>query len=542
MLLISLVPVWAFTYFPSQDGPAHLGTAATLLDLRTSKDLLAQVYRADWDFSTNEVYPALLRGLGSFAPLLLVEKLLLSLYVVGLPLASLYACRLSGGAAWAAYLAFPLIYTLPLYMGFYNLCFGLPLFVLTLGYYAAYAKAPSLRRGAVLSGTLLALYFVHLLPALCAAAVIALAAVIRASRRRAVGAEPFPVAYRLKQSGALLSLVPVTIVALSFLASFRQHTELPPRPAPEVTGLKASLPQPLRAIVSPVVNPLSPYRKAVYLLDGFSKTDRLYTLPYALLLAALSVLALSSVRRHRGLSEQAYLLVPVLAALGVLAVAPERYGPIGWLPGRLWPLVALLVTFWLSQTPLPVRVWRWTGVAALVITSFSAIYRLPVHAQLSAVTKEYVSAAAQLEPNTTVLPVHLGARYQHEGLKPQLQRAKFDAINHAAGYLSLAKPLVNLRNYQPARPYFPLQYRRGYDPRIYLSPDDETSRFESFPLHLDLNRFRERTGAAVDYVLLWGDPERTAFSDVGDLYAQLDEYTLKSVSSPRGLMRVYERR
>lgn len=75
-LALLLLPLWLFAYVPTQDGPAHLESAAALLELKDSP-FLGTFYESNWRWATNQVHHALLVALGSFLPLLIAEKLVL---------------------------------------------------------------------------------------------------------------------------------------------------------------------------------------------------------------------------------------------------------------------------------------------------------------------------------------------------------------------------------------------------------------------------------------------------------------------------------
>ena len=45
LILINLIPIWWFSYFPSQDGPAHVANAKILLEYnRPDRPFLRQYY------------------------------------------------------------------------------------------------------------------------------------------------------------------------------------------------------------------------------------------------------------------------------------------------------------------------------------------------------------------------------------------------------------------------------------------------------------------------------------------------------------------
>ena len=546
MTVLSLVPIWAFTYFPSQDGPAHLNSVAVLMTLESGgaeAGVLEAFYKTQWAstqqwVSTNQLVFLLLQGLGTFLPLLIAEKVVLTLYAVGLPLATLAAVRWARGAPYAALLSFPLVFTLPLYMGFYNFCLSLPLFVLCVGLYYAFSLRPGWKRGVALSLLLVALYLTHIVAAASAVMVIVVATfmhMVMAKDRREVR----------RQGTALLTLLPSGTFILTFLLFFRQYSARPA--APDVT-LGNQLTRFVSGFIDRVGGLLSPYAKVTYLLDGFSAADRLYTVPYFGLLFLLSVLALFQLVKRGTLRRYLPHLAATLFFIVLLAVVPERYGSLGWLPGRFLPVTCLVLivglSVTLSRSTVPRTVWRGASVVTLLVVGVSTFYRLPVHAQLNAVIDDYVEGMASVPPDSVVLPLQLASRYQHEGLKPMLRSAKFNALAHAAGYATLDAPFVNLRNFEPARPYFPLQYTPFKDPRIYLSPDDQPSRYGQPPFHLDLNAYADHAGKPVDYVLVWGDPDLLGDTPgVEDLYRQLaNEYIAVEPTNPSTLMHVYKRK
>ena len=172
MIILGLVPIWLFDYFPSQDGPVHLNSVGVLNDYG-SNALYQRFYTEQWQLTANQAFFALYAGLGKFLPLEIVQKLLLSLYVVTTPLALLMALRVLDGAPHAVLLIVPVLYSLALYMGFFSFCLSLGLFSLTLASYFYFAKRPSWRRALGLALSLYALYFIHPLAALWAMGTIA---------------------------------------------------------------------------------------------------------------------------------------------------------------------------------------------------------------------------------------------------------------------------------------------------------------------------------------------------------------------------------
>src|SRR5262249_12678023 len=123
LALLHLVPVWAYPYLPTQDGPAHLDNAQILKDYGDP----AAGYQTFFELR-NEPIPdltshLLLAALLYVAPPLVAEKLLVSLYVLGFAGSFRYFLGAFGPRcrplSWAGLL---LVYQRNFWMGFWNYC------------------------------------------------------------------------------------------------------------------------------------------------------------------------------------------------------------------------------------------------------------------------------------------------------------------------------------------------------------------------------------------------------------------------------------
>src|SRR5450432_953642 len=119
LIALHLVPVWTTKYFPTQDGPSHLHNADLILRYDDpAMTVFRQYCVLDLRPLPNFMGHAALSSLLAIVSPLLAEKILLSGYILLLPLSIFYAMRsLKKSAGWLAVLAFPFIYSLPLYFG-----------------------------------------------------------------------------------------------------------------------------------------------------------------------------------------------------------------------------------------------------------------------------------------------------------------------------------------------------------------------------------------------------------------------------------------
>jgi len=162
LILVHLIPIWAFTYFPSQDGPAHLSNATILREYH-DRPVFREYYRLNKDFVPNWVGHLVLAGLMSLMPALVAEKMLLSGYVVLLPISLGYVLRtIRPDGAFLTVLMFPFVYNFLLHMGFYNFSYSLVMFFFVVGYWLKHYEGFTRRDMLMLTVLSLVLYFCHI--------------------------------------------------------------------------------------------------------------------------------------------------------------------------------------------------------------------------------------------------------------------------------------------------------------------------------------------------------------------------------------------
>ena len=163
LFTVQLVPVWALRYFPTQDGPSHLENANILLLLqRTDLPVFREYYAINRKPTPNWLGHLILAGLILISNPLLAEKILLTGYILALPLAVRYAFRaVRPESASLAALSFPFLYNCLLHYGFYNFCLSIALFFVAIGYWRGRHAPIVWRDTAALAMILLALYGCH---------------------------------------------------------------------------------------------------------------------------------------------------------------------------------------------------------------------------------------------------------------------------------------------------------------------------------------------------------------------------------------------
>jgi hypothetical protein len=516
LLVLHVGPLWWFPFFPSQDGPAHVENAEILRTYgRADRPLLRTFYEINTRPDPNWFGHLVLAALLAVFPPLAAEKLLLTGYLLLLPLALAYALRaVRPGGGPAALLAFPFLHNLFFHMGFYNFCYSLPLFFFALGYWLRHRDQFTTGRAALLAGLGLLLFFCHLVSLV---ALWILLAVLVGYRTvldlRARSGKEVWASLRSRAVIPCCAFVPSLLLAVWFLAR---------RPGRGVE-------------VTEQTNRLNWLLKLEALVSyGSLEVWPSLGLAVFFLVCALILVAARARRPH--LVAEDGLLAGVAVFVALLFVVPDAMaGGMFVIPRlTLYPFFALIL--WLAAQPASAALaWSIRG-AALVSTLALLALHTAAYARLNPYLEEYVAAAAVVEPNTALLPwndTHSGRG--PDGSPTSLRVGPF---RHAAGYIAARRPVVNLCNYEAAAGYFfPIVYRSEVNPyeHMGLLPAVPDRGLESTPPQASIAGYQQATHQRVDYILVWSssDPEATRLrlNKIG--------YERVYTSEPRGLAQLY---
>jgi hypothetical protein len=497
MAIVNVVPVWAWTYFPSQDGPSHLYNSFVLAHYRDSA-LLQQYYRLHWSPAgnalTHALFPALLLV---FSPLL-AQRIFLTLYCAGLPFAFRYAVR-----SWnrsddvMSFAGFLLIYNVFLHYGFWNFCFSIVLFLVAFGYLARHAATVTWRVAGWMTLLSFATYLAHILSwimLVLAASVLFLDAFVRREWKR------------LPLLG-VATLLPGILALLYFWAA--------------TAGPNGG------ALTGPMT-----LRQRLWSLYGFpflrgftyAETD-FAACVVAFALALLVAVVWRYWRQHRQLPWNTGFSLCAICVL--LTIASPANG--NFLQSRIALYAFLFLLLGMAAigefgraTPLVRAVLIGLSIAGILL-------RIGPYRHWNEVLTEYTQAGDYVASDSTLLPVRFVAD-QDGSLRPTL---------HAAG-LFIPKVFVDLYDYEAAVDYFPVQFQPNRFPKDTLG---WTNEFDRFPPLFRPRLYEQATGGRVDYILVevsgtaadpW--PERKYSASA------LADYRLVYMSHPHGLVHLYRRR
>ncbi|MFH1833620.1 MAG: hypothetical protein ABH877_01235 [bacterium] len=182
-LVANLVPVWSIDFLPLGDYWGHI----ELMDIAARRDdprtLYAEVFEPPNLLLSNTVGLQLSMLLHPVFSIATVGKLMVSFYVVGVPLALVALALVFERSPSLAFIGLPMVFNAILSVGFLNYLFGLPLLFGALALGRSFAERGGVGRGISLSLLLVACYFAHMIVFLIALALVGWLIVLFLDRR-----------------------------------------------------------------------------------------------------------------------------------------------------------------------------------------------------------------------------------------------------------------------------------------------------------------------------------------------------------------------
>lgn len=163
LLVVHLVPIWAFKYFPTQDGENHIYNAYVLKEYHKHENYrLREVFKLNLTLFPNWTSHLIMALFMYIFPPIVCEKILLTLCIVLPPLSLFYFLGAVGRDKMLfGFLGFIYANNYLLHMGFYNFALSVPIFFFTLGYWWKHKDEMDLAKIGVLYVLLFLTYFCH---------------------------------------------------------------------------------------------------------------------------------------------------------------------------------------------------------------------------------------------------------------------------------------------------------------------------------------------------------------------------------------------
>lgn len=527
--VIHLIPIWAFTYFPSLDGPAHLAIAQAWIHYGDpSAPVFAELLRPNPTTAPNYFVYVVLYLLMLVMPALAAEKVLVSLLVVLLPWSLRYAARgLDRRAGILGLFGFPFAFSALTHLGFFNSAFAVAFFLFAYGFWLRHRdRADALTvAGYVVLGAVL--YFCHLsaLGLTCLAIAFTTGGqmtidLVHDARRRQFDLQSMLRRFLRWAVLPALGFAPALALSLDFLMAGSGATQT-------ATGLAAAAPPSWHRLVALI---------GVDVLIGHSRWEVLVPVVFLVSLRALVWSVLQGRDGNRDWLNG--VLVCFLGILLIFLVTPYQFH-VRWMPTRLMPYVYLTLLLWFASLVPGAGVQRVTRLRCIVVGSILAITVIAVpirterYARIDDLMVELMSGASKVAPNSTILALRLDQPF--DGLAAS---DRIEVLLQIGSYLAVERRGVDIKNFQMHTRQVPVVFRREVWPHRLLAGDAVLIRA---PLDTDVLGYADRSGRPIDYVLLFGDADAFPVDpDAHRLTAQLAEaYQLLHVSPEYGHARLY---
>ena len=484
LLLLHILPLWIFAYFPSQDGASHVYNGLVLKEYGKHENY--QIRNA-WELNIT-IFPNWLSHIFLLAflyvfPPVIAEKVFLTIAIGTVPFAFLYFFNAvhkdeKGKLPVYAWLGFPITYNYLLYMGFYNFQLSISFFFFSFGFWWKHKDDMQVQHLIWLYVLLLLTYLSHIASYGLVVLGISVAggclsgapAVAAAWRERGEGFTALLQKFVVSLKPAFrffLYMVPMYFVLVDYyLQSVKQHKQGNHRGMEWVWeyfwGVKS----------------------IVYFSDWHVTAN--YFLLAVLGIAVIITIGYRIHRKEWVKRTDAFLLIAFLLTY-MFVRAPWSYGPGGWINDRIHLYILPMLAAWLI--PHMGKFPRYAVAGCLVFFSLLHFGRTAYdHARIAPEIAELVSGTHLIEPHTTY-QIRSADWHKSDALGRVEYVTPF--VHHMALYGVYAEDVAHLSNYEAAFNYFPVNRNDENAPGNYL----------------DLWYHK----APVDYVVAWYPPDTAEF-------------------------------
>ena len=513
LLILHLLPIWIFAYFPSQDGPSHVYNALVLKEYGQPENYkMRDAWKLNITIFPNWLSHIILAALLYVFPPVMSEKVLLTIAVGLIPISFFYFLKAVHKGQDEKYLygwlGFPFAYNYLLYMGFYNFTLSISFFFFSFGFWWKHKDNMQVKHLCILYGLLLLTYLSHIVSFGLVVLGISVAAGCL------WGSKAFAETWNVRKEQLytvskkfisslkplfrfFLYMIPMYFILMEYyLQSIKRHQ----------TGSHRGMEW------------ISEYfwgvKSIVYFTNWHVSVNH-----FLLVILGIGVIIslIYRIRRKQWIKQTDVFLLIAIIFTYMFAKAPWGYGPGGWINDRIHLYILLMVAPWLiipdfriqTETNLhPERPklapWLVTNQHRLIryaITTCLVIFTLLHwgrtaydHARISPEIAELVSGTDYIEPHTTY-SIRVGDAHKSEALGRVEYVTPY--IHAQAFYGVYADDVVHMANYEANYYYFPVN-RNNAD-------------------SVALGYIR------ADYVIAWNYPETEMFADLTPNYDIIHE-------------------
>lgn len=490
LILLYILPIWLFKYFPSQDGPSHVYNSFILRHYNDPDYRFSEFYEIRKSLIPNWVSHASMMLLMYLMPPLIAEKVLLTGYIILMAVSMVYLLNaVEGGRTPLVFIGFPFIYNYPLLMGFYNFSLSVALLMFVIGYWWKHFDAFGMKNMVVLGLLLVVLYFCHLLSLILALFSIVTIAILSLA----------PKFTRWRHTLlSLLCMVP-SIGLILYYTMMRSTTR-----DPGIWTLGQLLDYFIRN------GSLAYYNQSQIIIGEFSAGMFLALFFYTLIREHLFTREWRfGLKFHR----KDFLLLLFIAFFVIYLKAPDNVSGGGFIKVRLGLLLFLIIIPWLSwDMPKLARVF--TGAAFILLSVIYLAHASYYHKILSGDVGIYTSGYDAVERNKVTLSL---------AFKPYGRDSRIGVFTHSVGHYGYTTGCIELSNYEATTEYFPTFFKPDLHKPALRTIEDR-------PSQVDFAEY----ASDIDYIITWG------LASGSDVEARILQYY--DLSKQNGNLKIFKRK
>nr|NQU93216.1 hypothetical protein [Bacteroidota bacterium] len=508
VVIVNTIPVLAFKYFPTVDGPAHLYNATLMLEMLKG-DSPINDFLVFNRLTPNWLGHLLLMCFNYLFSATISEKIFLLIYLVGFPLVFRQLIKtVNSNSTGFAYFVFPFTYSFLFLYGLYNFFLGMVIFFWALSLWVKYSDNFTLRRSMVMFFLLTLLCLSHVFMFSIFVFVVGMIEIKTILRLFDAASRNNPRFFRELLYKAL-SFSSGAFIAIKFLVNVTEYNEAPTYIPSRVLLSWLRWVQPAKAIGYIKEDAFTPWILYSFLLVGvyiFVRGIRLFARNNR-----WKVISGFIVER-----QNIWFFISAILLIALFIVPDYKGEGAGIFSSRILLLFFLFSIVWLSTRKTPF----WLNIIVFIMINYASLSMLTFYYQSvkgnNQIIKGVEEASTYIDKYSTVLPVRLNNTWLY---------------GHVSNYLGYNKPIVILENYEASHKYFPLIWNRQQIPN--LKPGDA-----SLPKECIFWENNEQNHSEViDYVFVFGKHSNAPFSECNSfiLRSLENKYTLLFTSTDKNV-------
>jgi hypothetical protein len=445
LIALYLVPVWRFKFFPSSDGPSHVYNTQVLKCCVDSKSSYHEYFNLNLRPYPNWTSSLIMLAFQYVASPLWAEKFFLTFYIVFFVFSFKYLLKASGNRT-ELYLLFSFLYlyNFLLLMGFYNYSLGVPLLLLTTGFFWKNKESLDWKRTGLLSLFLVILYFSHPVPYIAAIIILLLISLLYYKKR-------WKEIYKV-----LICLAPSFALCLYYFCAFRIFAR---QKAPSSF-------QNLSEVITDMIT-------LKFLISVDTQRQPILAAACGILIMLLAIITIkkkitiSNNRLSYEFNQKDYFFLIFLVTFILSIMTPDAIADHGsFIFQRVLLIASLLVIPWLTEELGRIlKSFVTVFLICLVLANLFIIYH--AFSMINTELAEFACCKPEVGHHNTLIPLIF---------KRNSQSAINQVFVHAASYYCLNNFNINLANYEADKDYFPIKFRKELQrPDVYNVFDDRNS-------------------------------------------------------------------